>query len=98
MRKRSLSILGAAVLLAVLFYMTNPSKQDYLAFSEKQTGEPLPAIVKVERTNFLFFSFYTPNVHHEQGITYLGIFSGFHQVTDGQFDDPWWMKLLDFFK
>lgn len=98
MRNRSLSIFGAAVLLAILFILTNPSKQDYLEFSEKQTGEPPPAIVKAERTNFLFFSFYTPNVHHEQGITHLGIFSGFQPVSDGQFDDPWWMKLLDFFK
>jgi hypothetical protein len=98
MRKRSIYIFGTAVLLGVLLIMTNPSKQDYLAFSEKQTGEPLPAIVKVERTNFLFFSVYTPNVHHEQGIIHLGIFSGFHQVSAGQFDDPWWLKLLDFIK
>lgn len=58
MRNRSLSIFGAAVLLAILLILTNPSKQDYLEFSEKQTGEPPPAIVKAERTNFLFFSFY----------------------------------------
>jgi hypothetical protein len=96
--KKNFFIFGAAVLLAILLIMTNPSKQDYLEFSEKQTGEPLPAIVKVERVNFLLFSFYTPNVHHEQGITHWGIFSGFHQVSDGQFDEPWWLKLLDFFK
>jgi hypothetical protein len=98
MRKWGFYIFRAAVLLAVFFIMTNPSKQDYLVFSEKQTGEHLPEIVKVERANFLFFSVYTPNVHHERGITHMGICSGFHQISDGQFDDPWWMKLLDFFK
>ncbi|MCA1039281.1 DUF4359 domain-containing protein [Bacillus infantis] len=98
MKKRSIYLFGAAVLLAVLLFMTNPSKQDYLEFSEKQTGEPLPAIVLAERTNFLLFSVYTPNVHHEQGITHLGIFSSFYQLSDGQFDDSWRMKLLDFFK
>lgn len=96
MKKIRMRYMVGAMLFLLLFVsiITNPSKQDYLLFSEKQSGVPTPAEVEIERINFYLFSTYTPFVVYENGITHLGIFGNFIQISDGQFDYPWWLEFF----
>ncbi|QFT87534.1 hypothetical protein FIU87_02620 [Bacillus sp. THAF10] len=71
---------GVVLLLIVIAILTNPTLADY----EGEKGELLEG--EVEHINFYVFSTYTPVVHHEHGITHLGIFGKFYQMSDGQFD------------
>jgi hypothetical protein len=92
-RKRHM-IIVLLVLILILSLATNPTKQEYLQFED--WGEIKPSNhVDIERVNFFIFSTYTPVVAHETGVTYLGIFGHFFQISDGQFDYPWWLEFFN---
>lgn len=84
------------LLLVIVLAVTNPTEQDYNEFSVSKYGEPDSRIpVEIERINFLLFSTYTPVYLMEKGITHLGICGNFIQISDGQFDYPWWLDLFN---
>ena len=95
LKKRHL-ISAFIVLIFILSIATNPTKQEYLQFIgwEERPEIPENIHIQLERVNFFMFSTYTPIVAHESGITHLGIFGHFYQISNGQFDYPW---LLEFF-
>ena len=92
--KLSISIVVLAVGLLVL---TNPSESDYFEFTVKEYGEPprVSSSAKLERINFFVFSTYTPVFQYEKGITHLGIMGTFIQISDGQFDYPFWLEFFN---
>ncbi len=81
-------------LLVLVSVITNPTKQEYLQFKD---WEQMPSSihVEIERVNFYIFSTYTPIVAHEHGMTYLGLFGDFYQISEGQFDYPWWLEFFN---
>lgn len=82
--------------LIVVAVITNPSDKQYLEFSMELYGEPPQSVkIEVERINFLLFSTYTPIVHYEHGITHIGAFGKFFQLSEGQFDYPMWLNLFN---
>ncbi|GAA0342995.1 hypothetical protein GCM10008967_36840 [Bacillus carboniphilus] len=88
----------AILLLACLclFLFTNPNTSDYEVFSTDKYGEaPTDLPLEIERVNFFLFSTYTPVIASEHGITHLGIVGQFFQISDGQFDYPWWLELFN---
>ncbi|MGB3261996.1 hypothetical protein [Paenisporosarcina sp.] len=82
------------LLLIVLLIATNPTKQEYLQFNDWEEKQP-SIHVQIERINFYVFSTYTPVVAHEHGMTHLGIIGDFYQISDGQFDYPWWLEFFN---
>lgn len=92
---KKLYIAGAIFLIIIISITTNPTKQDYLQFSEKQSGIPTPTEVEIERINFYLFSTYTPVFAYEHGITHIGLFGRFFQISEGQFDYPWWLEFFN---
>lgn len=87
------SLLAIIVLIAIL---TNPSEEQYLQISKERYGDlEAPVEMRIERINFLLFTAYTPTYHWDHGITHIGAFGTFFQVSDGQYDYPFW---LEFFK
>ena len=93
-QKKKFIINAVLVLIFILFMITNPTKQEYLQFSG--WSEPPESIhIQIERVNFFIFSTYTPIVAHESGITHLGIMGHFFQISDGQFDYPWWLEFFN---
>ena len=95
MKVWAFSVVGFVILFGLLA-LTNPNEDDYYAYEEKEyTGSLLNfEYVELERINFIVFSTYTPFVHSENGITHLGVFGVFIQISDGQFDYPKWMNLF----
>jgi hypothetical protein len=95
--KRSLIPILFLLPLIVLAVLTNPKNQDYIQFTEAKTGEPFPntKAVEIERVNFYAFSTYTPMVRNESGMTHLGIFGNFYQISEGQYDYPLWLELFN---
>ncbi|WP_226682988.1 hypothetical protein [Sutcliffiella horikoshii] len=95
MKKYSLLFLVFTLLMVAV--LTNPSEEEYL----EMTGEPFyekwpeGLEVEVERVNFFLFSAYTPVVAGEHGITHLGVYGGFFQISNGQFDYPSWLEILN---
>ncbi|WP_254660762.1 hypothetical protein [Bacillus sp. FJAT-27225] len=87
--------IGAAILL-LLCILTNPSTKEYVAFSGNQPKN-LELRVKIDRTNFFLFSTYAPKIvaTDEYGMVHLGVLGRFYQVSDGQYDYPWWLELLN---
>lgn len=86
-------ILAFIILLALL---TNPSEEQYLRFSEDRYGTiETPISMEIERINFLVFTAYTPIYFNEHGITHIGAFSTFFQISDGQFDYPMWLEIFN---
>jgi hypothetical protein len=76
--------------------MTNPTKQEYLQFSEEQSGIPTPSWVEIERINFYLFSTYAPKMPIDHyGIVHLGFMGNFFQISEGQYDYPWWLKFFN---
>jgi hypothetical protein len=49
---------------------------------------------KVEKINFYIFSTYTAMAYTEYGVTHLGVFGHFIQISKGQFDYPWWLNVF----
>jgi hypothetical protein len=87
-----------AILLMGAAILTNPTKEDYLQFSEGSFGKPSQEDdqnIYIERINFLLFSTFTPVLHQEHGTTHLGIYGQFIQISEGQFDYPWWLKFFN---
>lgn len=92
-KKRYLS--SALLLLLILVSIaTNPTKREYIQFNGWEQMPP-NIHVEIERVNFFIFSTYTPIVAHEHGRTYLGVFGDFYQISDGQFDYPWWLEFFN---
>ncbi|HEX5563696.1 MAG TPA: hypothetical protein VFX34_01945 [Sporosarcina sp.] len=95
MKKRYM-IGGVLLFILLIALVTNPSEKEYLQFSEGKYGPPPPSVkMEIERVNFLLFSTYTPVYHVEYGITHLGAFGMFFQLSDGQFDYPIWLDLFN---
>ncbi|WP_421385199.1 hypothetical protein ACOJQI_10685 [Bacillus salacetis] len=98
MMKWRRTILVIAIVLMGLAIVTNPSKEDYMRFSEKSIGEPFPEEaqnISIERNEFFLFSTYTPVLYKEHGITHLGIYGQFIQISKGQFDYPFWLEFFN---
>ncbi|NLP52552.1 hypothetical protein [Bacillus sp. RO1] len=89
------------VLLLITFtlvaILSNPSEREYLEMTGESFYETLPdgLEVEIERVNFFLFSTYTPIVGNEYGITHLGVYGSFFQISDGQFDYPGWLELFN---
>ena len=94
--KRRIFLIVLFILLFGFLSLTNPSESDYNEFALNKYGEPplTYANVKLERINFIVFSTYTPFYQFENGITHLGIMGKFIQISDGQFDYPWWLEFF----
>ncbi|WP_059170438.1 hypothetical protein [Bacillus sp. FJAT-27445] len=95
MKKRKRLVFGIVIIIVLVFLaLTNPNETDYY----KEFGDPhLDSlyISKLERINFFVFSTYTPYFFTEHGITHLGIMGKFIQISDGQFDYPWWLEFFN---
>ena len=75
--------------------MTNPTKEEYLQFSEEQSGIATPLSVEIERINFFIFSTYAPKFFDHYGIVHLGFMDNFFQISEGQYDYPWWLEFFN---
>ncbi|WP_409254254.1 hypothetical protein V1502_10295 [Bacillus sp. SCS-153A] len=92
-RKRLIIVLLVLLIMAAI--ITNPTRGDYIEFSEEKVGDSYPEEtdeIYNERINFYLFSAYTPVLQGEHGISHLGIFGQFYQLSDGQFDYPWCLE------
>ncbi|WP_228027575.1 hypothetical protein [Bacillus fonticola] len=95
-RKKRSIIAGLFSILIIFSILTNPTKKDYLLFSEETTGIVTPATVEIERINFYLFSTYAPmRPLDHYGIVHLGFMGKFFQISDGQFDHPWWLEFFN---
>ena len=92
--KKRFVVSALLFLLIMIALVTNPTKNDYLQFSEGQIG-PTPKSLDIERVNFYLFSTYTPIVRTEYGMTHLGVFNNFFYFSEGQFDYPWWLEFFN---
>lgn len=95
MKKYSLLVLFFTMLLVGFF--TNPSEEEYLEMTGEPIYEELPEglEMEVERVNFFLFSAYTPVVAGEHGMTHLGVYGRFFQISNGQFDYPVWLEVFN---
>lgn len=87
------------IVLVILCYFTNPTIEDYVAFSEEEFG-PVPKDLTFEfeneRINFYLFSTFAPKLPLDNyGIVHLGILGIFFPISDGQFDYPWWLEFFN---
>ena len=91
---KKMTIISTFILLIIiLFISTNPTTQDYLLYQDwKEISNPH---IQIERKNFYLFSAYTPIVAHEHGMTHLVLMGNFYQISDGQFDYPWWLNFFN---
>lgn len=91
-KKRTL-ISAILLLIIIIFISTNPTKKDYLLYQDwEEISSPH---FQIERKNFYLFSTYTPIVAHEYGMTHLGLMGNFYQISEGQFDYPWWLNFFN---
>ncbi|WP_075618517.1 hypothetical protein [Paenisporosarcina indica] len=93
-RKKRYIVSTILVLLIGVSIATNPTKKEYLQSTDWNHIPTTPSFY-IERINFYLFSTYTPVVAHEHGITHLGIFGDFYQISDGQFDYPSWLEFFN---
>lgn len=99
-RKKRWLTITVFILLIILTVsaFTNPTKEDYIKFSEAETGISIPESVRIDEANFIFFTVYAPahiNTIDEYGIAHLGFMGHFFKVTDGQYDDSIWKSFLN---
>lgn len=97
MKKIRKSHIISALLIFILVssIAINPTKQDYLEFSEDHHVST-PSSIEIERMNFYLFSTYTPVMPMDHyGIVYIGFMGNFFQVSDGQYDYPWWLEFFN---
>ncbi|WP_456278902.1 hypothetical protein [Bacillus sp. AK128] len=96
------NIIGTILFFFIIFsIMTNPSKQDYINytnFDEKKMEESHEQLnFEVERINFFLFSTYAVKelTLDHYGIVHLGFSGNFFQISEGQYDYPWWLELFN---
>ncbi|MGM7681283.1 hypothetical protein ACSVDA_03930 [Cytobacillus sp. Hm23] len=98
-KKKIVLLVCVIVVMLIALTITNPTTEDFTAFSEekydKMPPPPKNIPVEIERIDFVIFSTYTLMLGYESGITYLGIFGHFFQISEGQFDYPWWLDLFN---
>jgi hypothetical protein len=94
-RKRNIMISALIAFLLLILLLTNPTTEDYIAFSEEQIGAQMSDEVEIERINFLVFSTYAPIYVHEYGRVHLGMSGMFFPISNGQFDYPWWLEFFN---
>ncbi|WP_404430738.1 hypothetical protein [Sutcliffiella horikoshii] len=94
---KKFSLLLLTVILLLVAVLTNPSEEEYLEMTGEPLYEKLPEglEVEIERVNFFLFSAYTPVVAGEHGITHLGVYGSFFQISNGQFDYPGWLEVFN---
>lgn len=98
--KRRLLLGGLVFILMVVVLLTNPTEQDYIKHADYKEEHSRSLdnnlIFEIERINFFFFSTYAPKEKKTEhyGVVHLGFLGQFFQISEGQFDYPWW---LDFF-
>ncbi|MGP4078464.1 hypothetical protein ACTWQL_01005 [Pseudalkalibacillus sp. R45] len=84
---------GLIILIIVISILTNPTQKDYLLFNNELTRTQVPTNVDIERINFFLFSTYAPmSSMGDYGIVHLGFMGKFHQISEGQYDYPWWLE------
>ena len=83
------------LLIIILSIMTNPTKEEYLQYSEEQSGIAPPPSLEIERINFYLFSTYASKLFDHYGIVHLGFMGNFFQISEGQFDYPWWLEFFN---
>ncbi|QED50188.1 hypothetical protein FSZ17_17540 [Cytobacillus dafuensis] len=78
--------------------LTNPTKKDYILFSEELTGLKTPenVNVEIERLNFYLFSTYAPKgpLNH-YGIVHFGFMGIFFRISNGQYGYPNWLEFFN---
>lgn len=80
--------------IPLLFGVTSPKMDDYVQYSESGAGAPTPEEVTIEHYNFFLFSTYTPFVYEDYGMTHLGFLGQFFPISEGQFDQVFWLEWL----
>ncbi|MDZ5472878.1 hypothetical protein SM124_14185 [Bacillus sp. 31A1R] len=94
--KVRLIILGLLVVLIISSLMTNPTTEEYLKFTEEESGIATPKNIEIERINFYIFSTYAPKRPLDNyGSVHLGFMGKFYQISEGQFDYPWWLEFFN---
>ncbi|WP_223254476.1 hypothetical protein [Bacillus sp. HNG] len=95
-------ILGALLILfLILSLVKNPTQQDYIDyanFSEKQAESFNENVdFEIELINFYLFSTYAPKEKtlDHYGNVHLGFMGHFFQVSEGQYDYPWWLEFFN---
>ncbi|MEK5441104.1 hypothetical protein [Fredinandcohnia sp. FSL W7-1320] len=99
--KKRFSLGGLLVIFLILSLLFNPTKQDYIEYTNfneipaESFNEPVD--IEIERKNFFIFSTYAPKlkVFESYCIVHLGFMNSFFQISDGQYDYPWWLKLFN---
>jgi hypothetical protein len=88
-------IIGFLLVFTFLAILTNPSKQDYLSYTEEQSGIATPESIEIERINFYLFSTYAPMMPMDHyGIVHLGFIGIFFKISEGQYDYPKWLEFF----
>jgi hypothetical protein len=96
MIKKSYLITFLLGILIIFSILTNPTEKDYLLFSVEATGLPTPSNVEIEGINFYLFSTYAPVAPMDHyGIVHLGFMGEFFQISEGQYDYPWWLEFFN---
>jgi hypothetical protein len=96
MMKKKIVIPSILLILIILAMISNPTKDAYLTFSEKETGVATPEEVEIEHINFVLFSTFAPKGPMDHyGIVHLGLYGQFFQISEGQFDYPWWLEFFN---
>ena len=102
-KRKKYIVSGFFILMIILALATNPTTESYINFIENKTGvkeyslgkENRPIPIEIERINFYIFSTYTPVIYTEYGVTHLGIFGKFIEISRGQFHYPKWLELFN---
>ncbi|MFE7061991.1 hypothetical protein ACFVAD_07550 [Sutcliffiella sp. NPDC057660] len=94
-------IIGALLVFFILSMVTNPTKQDYINytnFNEKKMEESHEQLdFEVERINFFLFSTYAVKelALDHYGNVHLGFMGNFFQISEGQYDYPGWLEFFN---
>ncbi|MFC7372458.1 hypothetical protein ACFQPF_12335 [Fictibacillus iocasae] len=95
MKRYVLSIVCVLFVVAVLAAGTNPTEQDYHAYTEKETGKITPESVIVERIDFQVFSTFAPHMpNDEYSIVHLGFMGMFFQISKKMNNYPEWLEMF----
>ncbi|PKR77586.1 hypothetical protein CEY16_06510 [Halalkalibacillus sediminis] len=95
-------IIGALLVVFIIVSIaTNPTKQDYINYTNfneeemEQAHEQLD--FEIEKINFFIFSTYAikESTLGHYGIVHLAFMGNFFQISDGQYDYPWWLEFFN---